>query len=66
MFGDNEQLIGREYKHITVNEVNWLSEIDDNLSIELLDENDLSNIKLKISPKILTQPPSKNLNSDIN
>jgi hypothetical protein len=58
-------LIGRAYKNITVNEINWLNEIDDNLSIELLDENDESNIKLKISPQILTQRPSKNLNSDI-
>jgi hypothetical protein len=40
LFDDNQQLIGRAYKNISVNEINWLNEIDDDLSIELLDEND--------------------------
>ena len=65
LFNEDHHLIGRAYKNVTVNEINWLNEIDDTMSIELVDEKDQNNVKLKISPIILSQHSSKMQNMDI-
>lgn len=64
-FDEDHNLIGTASKNITVNEINLLSEIDDTMSIELVDHNNENNIKLKFLPIILSQHPSKKQNTDL-
>lgn len=56
---ENDQLIGKAYKNITTNEINWLQEIDEPITIDLLDDRDQASAKLKFMPLIINQHSHK-------